>query len=144
MLHLAPIDRFLELKKTALILLLYYLNNRKSQLTGISFINSTPIEVCHRKRANRHQVFKELAQWGKNSIGWYFGFKLHLVINNRGELLAFKLTPANTDDRQSAPDLLSGIIGKLFGDKSYISRELFKQYAPTANRFACPTAMLHQ
>lgn len=117
----------MELKKTALIPLLYYLHTRKGQATGISFIDSTPIEVCHPKRANRHQVFEELAQWGKNSIGWYFGFKLHLVINDRGELLGFKLTPANTDDRKPVPDLVRGIFGKLFGDQGYISRELFEQ-----------------
>lgn len=125
--QLVSYNRFVELQKTALIPLLYYLHTRKGAVTGISFIDSTPIKVCHPKRASGNQVFEELAQWGKNSIGWYFGFKLHLVINDRGELLAFKLTPANTDDRKPVPDLVHGIIGKLFGDKGYISKELFEQ-----------------
>jgi len=43
-------------------------------------------------------VFGGLVNWGKNSGGWHDGFKLHLVINNQGELLAFKLTAANTSE----------------------------------------------
>jgi hypothetical protein len=58
---------------------------------------------------------------------WHFGFKLHLVINERGELLAFTLTPANVDDRKPVPDLTQDLLGKLFGDKGYISQALFEQ-----------------
>ena len=68
---------------------------------------------------------KTLLKRGKNSIGWFFGFKLHLIINDRGELLAFKLTPGNTDDRVPVPEMTRGIWGKLFGDKGYISQPLF-------------------
>ncbi len=55
---------------------------------------------------------------------WHFGFKLHLIINDRGELLAFKLTPGNTDDRKPVPEMAQGIFGKLFGWRPwlYISR----------------------
>ena len=60
-------------------------------------------------------------------MGWHYGFKLHLIINDRGELLAFKLTPGNTDDRQPVPDLPKDLLGKLFGDRGYISQELFEQ-----------------
>ena len=60
-------------------------------------------------------------------MGWHYGFKLHLIINDRGELLAFKLTPANTDDRKPVPDLTKDLIGKLFGDRGYISQELFEK-----------------
>ena len=60
-------------------------------------------------------------------MGWFFGFKLHLAINECGELLAFQLTPGNTDDRKPVPDMTRGLIGKLFGDKGYISAELFRQ-----------------
>ena len=65
--------------------------------------------------------------WGKNSVGWHYGFKLHLIINDRGELLAFKLTPGNTDDRKPVPDLTKDLVGKLFGDRGYISQELFEE-----------------
>jgi transposase len=60
-------------------------------------------------------------------VGWYFGFKLHLIVNDQGELLAFKLTPANTDDRKPVPDLAQDLLGKLFGDRGYISQALFEQ-----------------
>jgi transposase len=52
-------------------------------------------------------------------VGWFYGFKLHLIVNECGELLAVKLTPANVDDREPVPDMTAGIFGKLFGDKGY-------------------------
>lgn len=110
---------------SALIPLCSYLHTRKGQVSGISFIDSTPIIVCHRKRAHTHKRFKKGAQWGKNSMNRFYGFKLHLIINDEGELLAFKLTPANVDDRQPVPEMARGMFGKLFGDKGYISRSLF-------------------
>lgn len=125
--RLVSYNRFVELMSTTVMPLLCFLHTRKGTVTGINFIDSTPIKVCHPRRANRHKVFEGKALWGKNSIGWYFGFKLHLVINEVGKLLGFKLTPANQDDRKPVPDLVRGIIGKLFGDKGYISQELFKQ-----------------
>lgn len=125
--HLVSYNRFVELMSGAMLPLLVYLSSRKGEVTGINYIDSTPIAVCHPRRANRHQVFETLAQWGKNSIGWYFGFKLHLVINERGELLGFQLTPANTDDRKPVPELVKGLSGKLFGDKGYISQALFEK-----------------
>ncbi len=99
--------------------------SRTGTMTGISFIDSTGIQVCHPCRAHAHKVFEGLIGWGKNGVGWHYGFKLHLVINDCGELLAFKLTPANTDDREPVPDLTKDLIGKLFGDRGYISQALF-------------------
>ena len=60
-------------------------------------------------------------------MGWRFGFKLHLVVNERGERLAFKLTPANTDDHVPVPEMTQGLIGKLFGDRGYIRQDLFEE-----------------
>lgn len=125
--RLVSYTRFVELMPWCLMLLCCFLHTRKGEITGIQFIDSTPIEVCHPKRAHAHKVFQDLVAWGKNSVGWHFGFKLHLIINERGELLAFKLTPANTDDRQPVPDLTQDLIGKLFGDRGYISQKLFEQ-----------------
>jgi len=71
-----------------------------------------------------HKVFEGLAARGKTSTGWFFGFKLHLVINDRGELLNVTLTPANVDDRKPVPDLVRKLFGKIFGDKGYISQPL--------------------
>ena len=104
-----------------------FLQTRKGEVTGISFIDSTPIEVCCPSRSRSHRVFEGLVGWGKNSVGWHYGFKLHLIINDKGELLAFKLTPGNTDDRKPVPDMTQDIIGKLFGDRGYISQELFEK-----------------
>ena len=108
-------------------------------MTGIGFIDSTSIEVCHPNRARAHKVFKDLAGWGKSSVCWHFGFKLHLIINDRGEILAFALTPGNTDDRKPVPEMRCGspatlaksLMGKLFGDKGYVSQALFEQLQAT-------------
>lgn len=120
---LVSYNRFVELKQGALIPLLCYLHTRKGEGTGISFIDATFLDVCQPVRAKRHRVFEPLAQWGKNAIRWHFGFKLHLLMNEQGDLLGFQLTPANVDDRKPVPDLVTGIIGKLFGDQGYISEE---------------------
>ena len=125
--NLVSYNRFVELIPWSLMLLSCFLTTRLGKMTGIAFIDSTPLPVCHPCRALSHKVFGDLPHWGKNSVGWYYGFKLHLIINDRGELLAFKLTPANTDDRKPVADLTSGLLGKLFGDKGYISAELFEQ-----------------
>ena len=109
------------------MLLCCYLYTRLGEMTGISFIDSTSLEVCAPKRAHTHRVFATSAAWGKSSMGWDYGFKLHLLINAHAELLAFQLNPANVDDRTPVPDLTQGIIGKLFGDRGYISQALFEQ-----------------
>lgn len=125
--NLVSYNRFVELMPWCMMLLCCFLHSRKGEMTGISFIDSTPIEVCLPARARSHKVFKDLVGWGKNSVGWHFGFKLHLIINDKGELLAFKLTPGNTDDRVPVPDLTQDLIGKLFGDRGYISQKLFEE-----------------
>ena len=71
-------------------------------------------------------MFKKVAQRGKTSTGWFYGFKLHLVVNDSGELLAFHITPANVDDRKPVLEMVKGLSGKLFGDKGYISKALFE------------------
>jgi hypothetical protein len=93
--------------------------------TGISYVDSTCIPVCHNKRTSRHKVFKGLAALGKSTMGWFFGFKLHLIINEKGDLLSAKLTPGNTDDRKPLRQMSSHLLGLLFGDKGYISQNLF-------------------
>ncbi|KAM3111691.1 IS982 family transposase [Phormidesmis sp. 146-33] len=125
--NLVSYTRFVELMPWCLMLLCCFANTRKGEMTGLAFIDSTPLEVCHPARAHAHKVFQNLVGWGKSSIGWKFGFKLHLMINDRGELLAFKLTPANTDDRQPVPEMTQDLIGQLFGDRGYISQKLFEE-----------------
>jgi hypothetical protein len=124
--RLVSYTRFVELMPSALVPLCGYLQSRKGECSGISFVDSTSLRVCHNRRIHSHQVFSGCAQRGKTSVDWFFGFKLHLVINDRGELLSLRVTPGNTDDRQPVPELVKGLFGKLFGDKGYISRTLFE------------------
>lgn len=124
---LVSYNRFVELMSSSLIPLIYYLNSRKGKNTGLSFIDSTRLPICHPQRAKRNKVFDRLAAWGKSSIGWFFGFKLHLIINECGEILAFKITPGNVDDRVPVPDLTQNLWGWLFGDKGYIKKELWSE-----------------
>jgi hypothetical protein len=98
-------------------------------ITGIAFIDSTSIAVCHNKRIHRNKVFKGFAKRGKTTSGWFYGFKLHLIINDKGEILAFQLTPGNISDVSMLETLSKGIYGKLFGDKGYISSDLGKRLA---------------
>lgn len=120
--------RFVELMPRATLGLFAYLVSRcMGPVTGISFIDSTPIRVCSNKRITRHKVFKGIAARGRSTVGWFYGFKLHLIINDRGELLAFDLTPGNVDDRQPVAKMTQGLWGKLFGDKGYLSQALFEQ-----------------
>src|ERR671910_3082049 len=77
---------------------------------------------CDNHRSSRHKVFADLAQRGK--MGWFFGFKLHLVFNNRNEIVALKLSPGNVHDSKPVPALTRDLIGKLFGDKGSIGQKL--------------------
>ena len=97
--------------------------------TGISFIDSTPLRACHIRREKQNRVFKGLATKGQCSIGWFYGFKLHLIINDKGEILDFMLTQGNVDDREPLKNksFHKKVFGKLFGDKGYISQTLFEQ-----------------
>ena len=121
-----PTLKMIEVMPTALLPLCLFLRERKGRCTGISFIDSMPLRVCHNRRILQHKVFDGVAQRGKNSMGYFYGFKLHLVINDRGEILAVQLTPGNVDDRKPVPELVKGLFGKLFGDRGYISKTLFE------------------
>ena len=128
--RLVSYNRFVELSHTVLLPLVVYLKTQcLGKCTGISFIDSTPLRVCHIKREHSHKVLKGLATKGHCSIGWFFGLKLHFIINDKGEILDFILTPGNVGDRDplSGTNLLKKIYGKLFADKGYISQSLFEQ-----------------
>jgi hypothetical protein len=125
--NLVSYNRFVELMPTTFLPLCLYLQTRQGAVSGISFIDSTPLPVCHNRRIKRHQVFAGLAARGKTSMGWFYGFKLHLVVNDQGELLAYYLSAGNTDDRKPVLKLARRLFGKLFGDKGYISQALFEQ-----------------
>ncbi len=122
-------NRFVELQQKALLPMTIFLKTVcLGQSTGISFVDSTPIRVCKNKRIFNHKVFKGLAQRGKSTMGYFFGFKLHIIINDKGEIIDFVITPGNVDDRQPLKDsnFLKKIAGKLFADKGYVSQKLFE------------------
>lgn len=122
---LVSYTRFVDYIPSALIpLCAYFKTACLGNCTGISFVDATSLDVCLNQRISSHKVFAGLAERGKTSTGWFFGFKLHLVINDRGELLNVTLTPGNVDDRKPVPQLAKRLFGKLFGDKGYISQPL--------------------
>lgn len=122
--HLVSYTRFVALIPTMLVPRLSYLQSRYGACTGISFIDSTSLSVCDPKRIPQHRVFAAEASRGKSSMGWFFGFKLHLAVNDQGELLACSLTPGNVDDRAPVPQMVQRLRGKLIGDRGYISAPL--------------------
>ena len=124
---LVSYNRFVEWMPSTLIPLCAYLRHCFGNCTGISFIDSTSLKVCHNRRIATHKVFKPLAARGKTSVDWFFGFKLHLVVNEQGELLNVVLTPGNTDDRRPVAQLLQHLFGKVFGDRGYVSQKLAQQ-----------------
>jgi hypothetical protein len=107
--------------------LIGFLQTRFGSCSGISFIDSTPLKVCHNMRISSHRVMTGLAARGKTSVGWFFGFKLHLIVNDQGELLNICFTPGNVSDQKPVPKLTQKLFGKLVGDKGYISQDLFEQ-----------------
>ena len=125
--HLVSYTRFVEFFPSALVPLCVYLHSCLGSCTGVSFVDSTKLAVCHNRRIRQHRVFGGLAERGKTSVGWFFGFKLHLVFNDQGELLTCTLTPGNVDDRVPVPVFAQRLFGTLFGDKGYLSARLVKQ-----------------
>ena len=113
-------EHFVSLQKSVFVPLVFFLLSHLGNKTGVYYIDSTALPVCDNHRISRHKVFAGLAQRGK--MGWFFGFKLHLVFNNCHEIVALKLTPGN--DTKPVPVLTRELTGKLFGDKGYIGQKL--------------------
>lgn len=103
---LVSYNRFVELMQGAVVPLSVYLENCKGAVSGVAFVDSTSIAVCHNRRIQGHRVFKGIARRGQTSVGWFYGFKLHLVINHFGEILGIRLTPGNVDDRKPVPAMV--------------------------------------
>jgi hypothetical protein len=120
---LVSYNRFVEIQGSVFVLLTAYLLSKSGKKTGLYYIDSTPLKVCHNRRIYRHKVFKGLAARGKSSMGWFFGFKLNLVINQKGELISFCFTRGNIDDRKPIETLFKGLQGLAAGDKGYISKQ---------------------
>lgn len=128
---LVSYNRFIELRQKVLFhLVLFAQFNSMKKCTGISFIDSFSLKACHIRRVYSHKVFKGLAQKGKTSVAWFYGLKLHAVINHQGEIVAFCITPGNVSDcnENILLRITKKLFGKLFGDKGYIiNQELFEK-----------------
>lgn len=120
---LVSYNRFTEIMATILMPLTAYLHSCSGEKTGLYYVDSTPLEVCHNKRIYRHKTFEGIAERGKSSMGWFFGFKLHTVINHKGEIVSFCITKGNVDDRAPLEQLFKNLKGIAAGDKGYLSKE---------------------
>ena len=119
--NLLRYTRFLGVMSSVLVPLCAYFTHCKGKSTGIAFVDATSIKVCHTIRRPRHKVFEGVAQRGKSTMGWFYGFKLHLIINHKGEILGTKLTAGNVDDRKPVPEMAKDYVSSLLSD------ELFEQ-----------------
>ena len=118
---------FIRLMQRAIFPLCIFTQLKAGRQTGIYYIDSSCLPVCHIKRSSRHKTFSAIAEYGHTSVGWFFGLKLHLVINDRGELIAFKMTRGSRHDSKEAVPLLKKLKGLAFGDKGYLGKKIFEQ-----------------
>jgi hypothetical protein len=127
--RLVSYNRFVELMSASTIPLHTLLLNLMGKPTLANFIDSTKVVVCDNHRIRRNKVFKDIAARGMSSMGWFYGFKLHLVVNEKGEITSFMLTPGNVADNNAklGAKLCRQLHGKLYGDRGYISKDLFEK-----------------
>lgn len=125
--NLVSYDRFVSLMKRTFGVVMMMFAALRGDATEIMFADSTPYSVCRVARRYGHKVFKGLAALSKNSIGWFYGFKLHFLFNDKGEILRLSITPGNTDDRKGLKGLLDGFIGKIFADRGYLGKAFFDE-----------------
>jgi len=131
--NIVSYERFVILMPSVFGPLSAYLKSLYGSCSGISFVDSTALEVCDTHRIHNHKVFEAVAERGKGSMGWFYGLKVHLVISDRGEIRACQITPGNVDDRKPVPALCKHLFGKLIADRGYISQPLFEQLLETFN-----------
>lgn len=123
-------SRIVQLWPRLILPLSIMLQLLRGEDTGTYFIDSTKLSICHAKRTSSNRVFGKIAKVGMSSYGWFMGFKLHLIINNKAEIIAIKITKANRTDLSVLESITQKITGKVFGDKAYICKELwFKLYS---------------
>ncbi|WP_341747213.1 IS982 family transposase [Candidatus Tisiphia endosymbiont of Dascillus cervinus] len=122
---LVSYEHFTKLIGRSMPYLAILLNHLLAECTGLSFVDATGIAVCKNYRISSHKVFKGIAARGKTTKGWFYGLKLHLIIDSEGNLIKVSFSSGNKDDRKGLKGMIFGIYGKVFGDRGYISKELF-------------------
>jgi hypothetical protein len=122
--NLLSYTRFLAVMPRMIAPMCTYFSTLKGKPTGIKFIYSTLIKVCHNIRISRHKTFIGVAQRGKSTMGWFYGFKHHLIVNHLGEIVAAKVTTGIVHDTQPVTELAEHVPDKLYGDKGYLSKAL--------------------
>jgi hypothetical protein len=120
-------ERFVKLMQRAVFPLTIFTQLKAGKQTGIYYIDSSCLPVCHIRRSKRHKTFDAVAEYGHTSVGWFLGLKLHIVTNDRGELMAFKITKGNRHDSKEAVPLLKSFKGLAFGDKGYLGKKIFEE-----------------
>lgn len=119
--NLVSYSRFVRLKAKAFVPLYFLFLVTKGQCDGVSFIDATSLKVCKNQRIHRHKVFQGWAQRGKTSMGFFFGFKLHAIINTSGEIIDIYLSAGDVDDRKPVISMSKNLFGQIFGDRGYVS-----------------------
>ncbi len=132
-------NRFVEIQGRVFPALCAFMKAKCGHKTGLYYVDSTTLSVCRNQRISQHQTFDMIAERGKSSMGWFFGFKLHVVINHKGEIMAFCLTPGNTDDRKPVAKLFKELEGLAAGDKGYLSKKLAKELTKMGINFITKT-----
>ena len=105
-----------------LINLLQCIATRNSK--GLFFVDSCPIEVCHIKRANSNKIAKGFASRKKSSMGWFYGFKLHAVCNEKHQIVSIQVTTGSVDDREPLVNLVKNLKGIIIADAGYIGKNI--------------------
>ncbi len=120
-------NRFVQLIPRLFVPLSILLHSVLGEKTGIYIADATSLPLCHNKRINRHRVFKGIAARGKTTMGWFYGLKLHLIINHQGSIMALKITSGNVDERTVLDDMTRHLKGTILADKGFISQDLFQK-----------------
>lgn len=120
-------SRVVQLMPRLMLPLTMLLHCMRGEETGMYYIDSTKLQICHNKRTSSNRMFKGICSMGKSSYGWFMGYKLHLIINHKGEIMSIKITKGNRSDISVLSGLAKGLKGKIFGDKGYISKEVWNE-----------------
>ena len=125
---LVSYERFIALMKRTMPVVFMLFAALRGKPTNILFADSTPYAVCKTARKYGHKVFGGLAALSKNSMGWFYGLKLHFLFNYKGEIVCLRITPAYVDYRKGLKGLIGSLMGrKLFIDRGYLGKDFFEE-----------------